>query len=150
MSRLTDRIDDACDEFEEEWKGGCERPRIGDYLARYPGLAGRAFFVELLKLDLDFRRTRGEDPRPQAYADRFPMYIPEIRIGFGLAESEVESPTGGSIELSSTREGAWAMFTLPGTWSLAARSPSRSYRGDTPTIRAAGPVSPGKRRPRTS
>src|SRR6516162_7570146 len=54
-----DEIEILCDRFEEEWKAGAE-PDIKKYLADAPPPARRELARELLKLDIHYRRDRGD------------------------------------------------------------------------------------------
>ena len=61
------RIDTFCDEFEAAWRRG-EQPDIADVLSRVPAGERRRLCVELVRLDIDYRRKRGEQPRTADYA----------------------------------------------------------------------------------
>lgn len=63
------RIDLTCRRFETAWKG---RPRIEDYLDGWPEPARSALLRELLRLEVQFRRRRGEVCKVEDYHSRFP------------------------------------------------------------------------------
>jgi hypothetical protein len=63
---LGEEIDRVCDRFEEEWKSGA-RPQIERYLVEAPEHARPGLACELLKLDIHYRRERGEHPSPADY-----------------------------------------------------------------------------------
>ena len=63
------RLDLACRRFESAWKG---RPRIEDYLEGWPEPARSALLRELLRLEVQFRRRRGENCKVAEYQQRFP------------------------------------------------------------------------------
>lgn len=87
-----ERIDDLCAEFENAWQRG-EPPTIESLLPRATSSAERdALLAELLVLDIDYRRRRGERPAGQEYRDRFP----EDSDTIGRALQEGEEPTGPS------------------------------------------------------
>jgi hypothetical protein len=65
------RIDAACDHFEAAWRGGQE-PRIEDFLDAAAEAERPALLRELITLEIELRRKRGEDPKPGEYRDRFP------------------------------------------------------------------------------
>jgi tRNA A-37 threonylcarbamoyl transferase component Bud32 len=65
------RIDRACNRFEAAWKAGAP-PRIEDFLAGWEGPERSALLRELVLLDLDYRRRRGEKCRAEDYRARFP------------------------------------------------------------------------------
>ena len=64
---LLARIDELCDRFEDDWLSG-RRPRIEDYLEPIPPQGRPALLAELLRLELHYRRSRGE-----AVAQRLPL-----------------------------------------------------------------------------
>src|SRR5215470_4438049 len=60
---LARRIDAACDHFEDAWQragAGGEPPRLADFLALVAEEDRAALLPELLALDREFRRARGE------------------------------------------------------------------------------------------
>jgi hypothetical protein len=59
-------IDAFCDRFEAEWKAG-GRPEIKKYVAEAPAPARLELVRELLKLEINYRRKRGETPTPDEY-----------------------------------------------------------------------------------
>ncbi len=64
-----ERIDNLCAEFERKWQTN-EPPSIESVLA---GEVERdVLLAELIVLDVDYRRRRGETPTEQEYLDRFP------------------------------------------------------------------------------
>jgi serine/threonine-protein kinase len=63
-------IDRVCDDFEAEWKAG-RRPSIESYLDPHPvGLRAR-LLVELVDLEIEYRKRLGEQPAPADYEGRF-------------------------------------------------------------------------------
>jgi len=75
------RIDAACDRFEAAWRAG-QGLRIEDELAGARESDRPALFRELLALELELRRGRGERPAPGAYRDRFPEQADAIDAAF--------------------------------------------------------------------
>jgi len=75
ISHLSSRnaIDQLCDEFEASWQRG-EQPNIGDYLHRTDSDLWADLFVELVRLDMEYRSTLGETPTVKEYANRFPQF----------------------------------------------------------------------------
>ncbi|HVI85992.1 MAG TPA: serine/threonine-protein kinase, partial [bacterium] len=63
---ILEEIDAACDCFEAEWRAGA-RPQIKAYLARASREARRQLIQELLRLDIFYRRKRGEQPQAGDY-----------------------------------------------------------------------------------
>jgi serine/threonine protein kinase len=64
-------LDRICVRFERALRSG-ERPGIEDYLTAPAEPFGGVLFKELLALELDYRRKRGESPSVDDYAQRFP------------------------------------------------------------------------------
>ena len=55
------QIDAACDRFEAVWREG-HVPDLAYYLAEAPVELRLFLFRDLLRLDVEFRRQRGEQP----------------------------------------------------------------------------------------
>ena len=74
-------IDEACDRFEAAWRAG-HRPRIEDFLveATDPGYPMRLRY--LLAVELDYRRSLGEEPGCSEYRWRFPGHEGLIDMAF--------------------------------------------------------------------
>ena len=67
-----ERIDDACHRFEQQWQSD-EPPSVETALdAAADPLERDVLLAELVALDIDYRRRRGELPEKQEYLDRFP------------------------------------------------------------------------------
>lgn len=67
-----EKIDDLCAEFEKKWQEDAA-PTIESMLdADAPAAEREALLAELVVLDLDYRRRRGESPSEQEYLERFP------------------------------------------------------------------------------
>jgi eukaryotic-like serine/threonine-protein kinase len=79
---LDRRVDVACDAFEAAWRAG-QAPRIEDYLAGAEGADRRALLGELLGLELEMRRKRGDRPGRREYLDRFPADPGLVETAFG-------------------------------------------------------------------
>ena len=68
------RVDAACRCFEADWRAG-RAPQIEQYLGGVEGLERAALLRELLALELELRRDRGERPDPSDYRRRFPDHV---------------------------------------------------------------------------
>src|SRR4051794_20264850 len=79
---LARRVNAACERFEVAWRDGL-RPRIEDELDRAPEPDRPVLLTELLALELELRRDRGEQPTPREYHARFPGQVPVIDAAFG-------------------------------------------------------------------
>lgn len=67
-----ERIDDLCAEFERQWRTK-EAPSIESVIAgEMSPIEREALLAELIVLDIDYRRRRGETATEQEYNDRFP------------------------------------------------------------------------------
>ncbi|MBV8268844.1 MAG: protein kinase, partial [Planctomycetaceae bacterium] len=87
MSSPGSRIDRACDRFEAQWRAG-PRPRIEDYLRAFPEPQRPELFHQLLKVELELRRDRGDEPTPDGYRRQFPQYREQIdAVAFGRTTS---------------------------------------------------------------
>jgi len=60
------QIDEVCDLFEAAWKGG-GRPEIKDYLQESPVPARAALLAELIPLDMEYRKRKGESVSEDDY-----------------------------------------------------------------------------------
>ena len=66
------RMDPICDRFESAWKAG-QTPRVEDYVNNSADREERSTLLkELLLIELDYRRHRGERPSQDEYIRRFP------------------------------------------------------------------------------
>lgn len=98
-------IDQVCSRFETAWKtagptGPC--PRIEDYLTEIPESARAALVCELIAVEVDYRRQRGEAPRPQDYQARFRDLDPAWLAG-ALAPSATAAPDECVAEFARIR-----------------------------------------------
>jgi serine/threonine protein kinase len=91
MSSPDSRIDHACDRFEEAWRAG-RRPRIEAYLADSPEPDRPDLLRQLLRLELELRRGRGEGPTRDEYTRRFPTAPGVLDDLFGAATSPAHPP----------------------------------------------------------
>src|SRR5690348_9370888 len=84
---VEDRIDERCDEFESVWRRG-ERPSIPDFIRPEDQPHRDRLFCELLLVDLECRRSRGEQPSELDYVREFPGFVTQIhatRLRYGEA-----------------------------------------------------------------
>jgi serine/threonine protein kinase len=99
------RADDICDRFEAGWLAGSQ-PQIEQHLCDVPEPERDNLLVELLALELEIRRDRGEQPTPEEYEQRFPHAVTLVRKAFHQA-SQPETAPGGpdSLPASPTPSG---------------------------------------------
>jgi WD40 repeat protein/tRNA A-37 threonylcarbamoyl transferase component Bud32 len=78
-------IDESCDRYEDEWRAG-RAPRIEDYLGELEGETRLALWLELVMLDQDLRRVRGESPTLADYRES----CPDRMVWLDLSTDELE------------------------------------------------------------
>lgn len=95
-----ERIDDLCADFERRWQSG-ELPTIESVLSGNVSPDERdVLLAELVVLDIDYRRRRGEAPTRQEYLDRFPEDANAINDALnesGKRTGVFEPPTVGRL-----------------------------------------------------
>ena len=64
-------VDQVADEFEAAWKDG-KSPAIADFMEGATGKPKQTLLLELVKLDLEYRSSRGERIRIDNYLQQFP------------------------------------------------------------------------------
>jgi len=83
-----ERIDDLCAEFEKLWQAN-QPPSIESFAAAEPNTLEReALLAELVALDVDYRRRRGDKPAEQEYVDRFPDDMDVIHAAFSASAEQ--------------------------------------------------------------
>jgi hypothetical protein len=81
------RIEEVCDRYEAAWRAVAstgDRPRLEDYLADISEPQQSAVLLELIALDVDYRRRAGEQPRAEEYAKRLPV-LDSVQLASTLA-----------------------------------------------------------------
>src|SRR5262245_8492926 len=76
-------VDQVCDRFESAWKrasAGEPRPRLEEYLADAREPERSLLLHQLLLLEIDYRRLRGESPAAAEYESRFPGLSSELLV----------------------------------------------------------------------
>src|SRR5262249_40578841 len=102
------RVNAACDRFEAAWKTG-RRPRIGGDLAGVGGPERAALLRELVLLDMDHRRLRGEEPTAEEYAACFPSPNP----GWAAGDPEAAAAEERAAEERKRRRVVQALAAVP-------------------------------------
>lgn len=78
-----ERIDDLCAGFEQQWQTG-DPPTIENLLTEdLPPNERDVLLAELIVLDIDYRRRRGQNPKAEDYIDRFPQDSSAINDAIG-------------------------------------------------------------------
>jgi serine/threonine-protein kinase len=71
-------MNEVCNRFEAAWKAG-HQPRIEDYLEDASADQREPLLPELVGLELDYRRLRGEAPALGEFTQRFPEHAHTLR-----------------------------------------------------------------------
>ncbi len=88
-----ERIDDLCAEFERQWQSNTP-PTIESLLDKnISDVEQEVLLAELVVLEIDYRRRRGETPTKQEYLDRFPASTKAIND----ALVNDDKPTGAFV-----------------------------------------------------
>ena len=97
------RIDAVCMRFEVGWQAGTS-PRLEDFLGETAGPERHELLRELLRVELDWRQQRGEQPSLADYLSRFPD---EAALLHEVLASRVEpSALPSGMETRDTAGGA--------------------------------------------
>ncbi len=107
-------LDELCTQFEKAWKAG-QRPRIEDYLADAQEPERSALLRELILLDRDYRRVRGEECSREDYQARFSevdsTWLPnEFQTALAPDAEGIQRPTppehrtGDTVAMPTSRE----------------------------------------------
>jgi serine/threonine protein kinase len=137
------QVEALCNRFEAAWKAG-PRPQIEVYLREVVEPALSVLFVELVQLDLAYRRLAGETPVAADYLPRFPGHARLIEALFQVSAEPVSLPEQPiTDEVRATGE------FVSGPWvDPAALSPALPYGPGrlplAPTGFASGPASVGE------
>lgn len=105
------QVDSVCDAFELSWKDG-NRPDLKDYLHTTSAPA-KTLFVELVLIDINYRRKAGELPVLDEYVSRFPE--------LGPALENVTVPVAQSQEASQDVMLSFSLFPRIGNFELRER-----------------------------
>jgi serine/threonine-protein kinase len=95
-----ERIDEICADFERQWQTGGS-PTIESFVPdEISSTEQEVLLAELIVLDVDYRRRRGESPSKQRYLDRFPAHsqaIDDVLNEGDRRAGAFEPPTVGRI-----------------------------------------------------
>ncbi|MBW3600074.1 MAG: serine/threonine protein kinase, partial [Planctomycetes bacterium] len=92
-------LSDVCDAFEEELKHG-RRPQIEQHLAGWEEPERSKLLYELLRLEIDWSRVRGQERSLHAFVERFPEHAEIVEEAF-LATAAPEH-SGEALTMTST------------------------------------------------
>ena len=79
------RLEEICDAFKAAWAAG-QRPRIEEALEDTPAPERTALLPRLLSLELEVRRSRGEQPTLREYRKRFSEYATQVEEAFAAGK----------------------------------------------------------------
>ncbi len=91
--RPSERIDEACDRFEVAWRDGSP-PRIEGYLAEALEVDRPALLGELVALERELRRHRGEWPETEEYLERFAGDASVVAAALQETSTPIEGQAG--------------------------------------------------------
>jgi serine/threonine-protein kinase len=106
------RIDAVCQRFEDAWKAeacGGTRPAVEEYVRAAAAPERSALLRELLKLELHYRRRRGERPSPEEYRRWLPEYSDVLEGWF-----EETAAAAGPITQEARGPERTPLPTIPG------------------------------------
>ncbi|MCA9054818.1 MAG: serine/threonine protein kinase, partial [Planctomycetaceae bacterium] len=92
-------------------------PSISEFLSRDTTVPSETLLVELIQIDLHYRRQQGETPNPRDYLDQFPDYSPAILRLSGDDRSTVEfdsSPPHAHPQVRAARFGRYELEEILG------------------------------------
>ncbi len=94
------RVDHVCNQFEHAWHKN-PPPRIEDFLGEASGEERLALLRELVLLDVDYRRQRGEMPCVDDYVSRFPELTPDW-LADALTAQQADADPGATVDGEAT------------------------------------------------
>ena len=96
--RIDEEIDAICSDFDARWRNG-ESPQLEEFLKRRELAATESLLCELLKIELEYRRKRGDTPTSDEYQKRFAEHRRQV------ADLFVESEDTRSYRSGKQRKG---------------------------------------------
>ena len=103
FSSSEEQIDAVCDAFEAAWLRG-ERPHINVFLGHVDHKLQAALFYELLLVDLEYRRNKGERPARDDYRRKFSQFAEQIEAAnFYHGASAFATSTGADDDTGTAR-----------------------------------------------
>jgi len=122
-----DRIDQLCEQFEGAWKAGLHPP-TEEYLGQVPEQDRSALFEQLLRVELHWRRGRGEQPTQKEYLARFPQFTREIELALkGEAMIPVDLLEGVTEEQFVESLVQSGLMSAGEVWSFRQSLPPEGY-----------------------
>jgi serine/threonine protein kinase/Tfp pilus assembly protein PilF len=139
------QVEDICSRFETAWKAG-RKPQIETYLGQTPEPRQSVLLRELLALELEFRRQRGDEFLPEDYLLRFAERADVVREVFHQ-EAPSLPPAAGPTPLCQGQivPGASCADQIPSEATGPYLSPRTN--GDAAWNGNSPPERPGRRFP---
>jgi tetratricopeptide (TPR) repeat protein/tRNA A-37 threonylcarbamoyl transferase component Bud32 len=110
---LAAELDRVCDHFAAEWMAG-RPPRAEDYLGCVADTLRSALLEELLRVELEARRSAGETPTPDEFRERFPGDTAAIDAAFQPMTATDLDRRDSSNEQSDAKQSAGTSYrTVP-------------------------------------
>jgi serine/threonine protein kinase len=97
-TRVQSPVERLCSEFAANWRSG-RRPDLDSFLNRLPPDERSSGLVNLLRIEVQARRERGEEASEEEYRQRFPEASDAISIAFST-RGQTEEKTWAEIEWS--------------------------------------------------
>jgi serine/threonine protein kinase len=113
-SETTHDVEGDCARYEAEWRAG-EGAELEAYLQPVSGAERDRLLARLLRIELERRRRRGEQPRLAEYHQRFPDDGPLIAEAFAVTESRLSRALGDPHDAPISRVSATTEFPSDAT-----------------------------------
>ena len=107
----------VCIAFDKAWHEGT-RPKIEDFLTRVPEGEQASLLRELLAIELEMRRSSGEQPTVEQYATRFPEHT-------ALLHEVLADPAGDTDSIALDAEHGTTKDAVGGLVATTLRLPGR-------------------------
>ncbi|MEL7497767.1 MAG: serine/threonine-protein kinase [Planctomycetota bacterium] len=115
-----ERIDDLCAQFERRWQAN-DPPSIEQAIADDLSEDARQLLLsELLVLEIDYRRRRGEALTADEYLERFPDHVETIRDAMGLDKAKGRHFEPPSIDQVAKQFPSLEIISLLGAGGMGA------------------------------
>ena len=125
-----ERIDDRCAEFERQWQSN-ESPTIESVLDEdIPDVEREVLLAELVVLEIDYRRRRGDVPTNQEYLGRFPDFSQAINDALNAGDKRSRAFVPPTIEHLSKVFPALEIIKLLGVGGMGAVYQARQKKLD--------------------
>lgn len=115
-----ERIDDLCAEFERRWQSQQPQSIESAISGGLPEDEQELLLSELLVLEVDYRRRKGESPTVEDYLDRFPANARTIRDALGFEPRKGGSFQPPSVDQMAKRFPSLEIISLLGAGGMGA------------------------------